>query len=501
MANPSSSSNVWEQAVAAVVVPAVEISVSTSEEDSGDATPLAQSVVRAKRSRSTQQSPIQIASPGKASGKGKPVAVPAAVPADSQAEPPVAAKAAGKGKRVQTPAAKAKAEAKAAAKEAKRIADEEAEARDDDEPQDDPQYRIHCKAILLTYASDAVPLERFQDECLRLWPTVKNYSWCLEKGSQTHTHIYMEFKGASDHLLKEWALPKLGDDGLEQLDESGEILRMRPDCRPNGCRGPGFRKACDRGHFYVVCKYKSTHIEAKTNYAPNQGYIVNTRWIKDMWQQGKIRSQDASEASGYYCCGTAHVDYAVRGALAHRAIAVRKEWKDARLVELAASRQPYRVCSLWDTWRAQYTTVRDRYDFFWITGDSKMGKTQWVQSHFRRPFIHFGGVSWDKYCPVEYDCIIFDDVATTARGMDQQVVELKQVFQASERPADVNNSATNVHSKRIDVWGKPIIVCSNCDQVPYSAWVLANCYAVKFTQPSYGADEVATWWDDINPRA
>lgn len=250
MANTSSSSAVWLQAVPPQVEAGVEIQSSTSEEETGDSTPVVSPVVRAKRERSTQQSPIQIATPGKSKGKGKP----AAVDADEQVVAPVAAKGGGKAKRAQTPAAKAKAEAKAAAKEAKRIADEEAEARDDDEPQDDPQYRIHCRAILLTYAADAVPLERFEEECLRLWPTVRNYSWCLEKGAQTHTHIYLEFKGPSDHLLREWALPKLGEDGLEQLGEAGEIVRLRPDCRPNGCRGPGFRKACDRGHFYVVCK-------------------------------------------------------------------------------------------------------------------------------------------------------------------------------------------------------------------------------------------------------
>jgi hypothetical protein len=141
--------------------------------------------------------------------------------------------------------------------------------------------------------------------------------------------------------------------------------------------------------------------------------------------------------------------------------------------------------------------IRDRYPFFWVVGDTLLGKTQWVLAQFRNPFVHFGGINWSKYDPTRNDAIVFDDVSTRDRSMDGVVMENKHIFQASGRLADVNNSSTNCYAIRVDVEGKPIVILSNSEHRPHSDWVLSNCYYVEFISAAYGPPVGDTWWRNM----
>jgi hypothetical protein len=84
--------------------------------------------------------------------------------------------------------------------------------------------------------------------------------------------------------------------------------------------------------------------------------------------------------------------------------------------------------------------------------------------------------------------------------MNDVVMDYNPIFQASARLADVNNSSTNCFAKRVDVEGKPIIICSNLEHRPGSDWVWQNCYCVEFICVPYGtpADD---WWRNVGQEA
>ena len=392
------------------------------------------------------------------------------------------------GHEVRLTAKEKKAQAKAAA-EAENAAEIDAMC---DEGTDDPDFVIHGHAYLLTYATAHIPLEALQ--ALPVWESVWHWSMCHETGAQLHTHVYIQCSFQQNLPLNNWSVPAFSSDGEPMLDDEGNRVIYRPNCQVCSARGRSYIRSADRGHFYVVCIFKNTHVWSDTNYPPLVGYTVDTAWLATMWRQSKIDSARMEDAMSAYRCATKHLEFCVRMALAYTSTQVRMSWKLSRTKEIASNRQPFRECKAFTEWMRLHKLVRERYPFLWIVGDSLLGKTQWARAQFRNPFVHFGGVNWTSYDALIHDAIIFDDCSCADRSMDSIVMGMKQVFQASLQLADVNNSNTNCYARRVDVAAKPMIVLSNGEQRPHSDWVLANCDYIEFTSMAYG-QPVENWWN------
>ena len=103
-------------------------------------------------------------------------------------------------------------------------------------------FRVQCKAGLLTY--NEVSLEIHEDlvdmhkELKVKFPDCI-FSLCLEKENRLHAHVFFESEERLDCDLGNFETTKSGKVG---------------DFQPN--RG----KNVDRGHWYVQCKWKKSHI-------------------------------------------------------------------------------------------------------------------------------------------------------------------------------------------------------------------------------------------------
>jgi hypothetical protein len=350
----------------------------------------------------------------------------------------------------------------------------------------DPKFRIHSLGILLTYPKHVIDLEQF--ETVPVWSQVWRYSLCHEKAQQDHSHLYLEFAKTPDHTLNVWKLPI-------DYTEDGTPILADVNCKPCRARGLQARRAMDRGHFYAYCPYKNTHINSWTNYDPAKAYAVETEWIKCLWKTNKINDDRVLDCAAFYNCATKQLEFAAFQALSRKATESRKEWKKRRLEERQARREPFRTCPPFKKWLNTNRENLDRYKFFWMCGGSLYGKSLWVKSHFKNPFIHFQGINWKGYNPVVHDAVIFDDVCKDVQ-MDDIIRDNKGIFQAGAGNPEVQTSQCNHYALNIDIEGKPIIILSNQDHQPKSDWVFANCIYVEIVDYCYGEEDNHTWFQE-----
>jgi len=207
---------------------------------------------------------------------------------------------------------------------------------------------------------------------------------------------------------------------------------------------------------------------------PMREYAVDTIWVTTLWRQNKLTQ--VVECCARYRCLTPTLETVVtrtdlrnrevrrRVDLAERAGVLRKEVKDYRVIEVI------------EDWKAQYETVRPRYQFLWLSGASGLGKTMFAYTLGTNVFLHSAGANWHDYDPVNHDMILFDDVY----DMEDYISKHKPIFQAS-RSTTVNTSRTNCFAQVVDTAGKKLVICHN-DQ-PTQRWVLVNCVHYEVTEP------------------
>lgn len=326
------------------------------------------------------------------------------------------------------------------------------------------KFRVQAKAGLLTYNETSIEtaedLEEMRTELKAKFKHDISLSLCVEKESRLHNHVFFESESVVDCDLAYFETTKSGKVG---------------DFKPN--RG----KNIDRGHWYVQCEWKKSHITSVTDkkIKPNQ------RWLMDEWKNDKIEKITEGLAAEKLLTPQLQLQISAVNNFQEKEkiskmLAERKE-------VLASSMKKFASIPEIEEWKAQFSVVSLRYKFLVLCGPSQMRKTEFAKSLFSNPFIHKDKVDWDGYSWLTHDCVIFDDI-NLPDHIWKYVRQNKVLFQASSTVA-VNTSATNCYKRDICIVQRPIIICSNDGLVEkyvtdtYKEWILSNCHWQEVTKP------------------
>ena len=155
-------------------------------------------------------------------------------------------------------------------------------------------------------------------------------------------------------------------------------------------------------------------------------------------------------------------DVMEREAAAERAALI-----SSRFVRLEGSLFEFRQHAVIDRFLQQYRDVENavafRFKALLLRGKTRSAKTQKAASLFsykRSLLVNMQGLgpnlpSLRAFHKNKYDCIIFDEAS------HMQVVANKMLFQAGPWPVTLGQSACGQHAYELDVYGVPMILCSN----------------------------------------
>lgn len=332
---------------------------------------------------------------------------------------------------------------------------------------EDEGFSLKCKAALFTWNVQGTPdaaaalaelLEKPQ------WGLVKHYTICAEEEGHWHIHAFLEFSRQVDHLSDVWIL-----------------WGVLPNIQVNGTTGSGFNTAVRRGSFYVANEYKKSFRSNVMNFYPagrgiGESYAVKLQWIIDQWSQNKLRNP--VECAGNYMCLTPSFKSMVSMTENQRVNMGRRAILQKRQEVLAVNRVAFKSYPIIDEFLKQFETEQFRYSFLWLSGESKLGKTELAKSLSEPYWHHRNSINWDGYDPSKHQSIIFDDCG----DMESYILHHKMLFQASE-VTTVNTSRTNCFALEVDTVGKKIIICSNGTFI--DKWVEANCFLLQIREPTW----------------
>jgi hypothetical protein len=360
----------------------------------------------------------------------------------------------------------------------RKAAKEKAVAEADEEDELAPKFEVRGKAVLLTwqlpeYAPSQYYYETVMDqvEALDAFSKVVRASICVERGRHLHMHAYLEF----------------GKKYEGTIDDFATFFGPCCDVQTNTVSGSGYRAAADRGHFYVACHYKATFVANRVTYKPASDYVVRTDWCLRLWGSDKIAPDMAIPCMAEFRCLSPAAEAMVKRVNTVNAGLKRQAWIDERQRRLKKTLVAYKPCEVGQCWLAEYQKEKFRYDFIWYYGPSKFGKTKRVESWFDNPFTHESAIAWEGYDPLKHDCVIFED----CKDMNDYICRHKSLFKG-EKVTKVGTSKTNWAAQTVDCVAKPIVVFSNNER-PQDPWVVANCYFVEVTEP--------TWIDAQTPQS
>lgn len=325
------------------------------------------------------------------------------------------------------------------------------------------KFRVNCKAGLLTY--NEVSLETHEDlvdmykELKIKYPDV-NVSLCLEKESRLHVHVFYESDKPIDCDLSHFETSKSGKVG---------------DFKPNNGRN------LQRGHWYVQCEWKKSHITClfDTLVKPS------SKWVMDEWKNDKI--EKITEALAAYKLLTPQLQQQINAVNNYN----EKEKINKMLVErqerVTQKLEKFEEIKAVEEWKEQFVEEELRYKFLVLCGASKMRKTEFAKSLFKNPFIHKDKIDWDGYNWLDNGCVIFDDINQPDHIW--KFVRMNKVLFQSSSIVSVNTSATNCYKRDVCVVQKPIIICTNDGlldnfvSAPYREWIEANSVWVDVLNP------------------
>ncbi len=137
-----------------------------------------------------------------------------------------------------------------------------------------------------------------------------------------------------------------------------------------------------------------------------------------------------------------------------------REWRQRHSDEI---RRPWRAFPQIAEWAAQYSLVKDRYRFLVLDGPSRMGKTAYVRAmaegagagYLEINLAGKAALDMTAYRCWEHEYLCFDE------AHPEQIIQRKNLFQASVMPVQLQTSATNCHAMSVYVGAKKLICCSN----------------------------------------
>jgi len=345
-----------------------------------------------------------------------------------------------------------------------------------DEVADDSQFRLQCTAVLLTWNIPEGAMSEYPGRPSAMeayimllnslhWPLVKHYTICAELEAHWHIHAYLVFHKKVDHSTAGWML-----------------YGAMPNVSPNTTTGSGFSTAVNRGSFYVANEYKKSFQSHTMNYFPagadggGATYSVKTQWVIDQWSQSKLR--DAVECAGKYKCLTPPFKALVTMSQGQITSLDRRNFHAERAAVLQSDVCPFKTYPECDEFLKQFEKQQFRYKFLWISGETRLGKTQLAKSFDSNFYHHKNSINWADYNPSKHSTIIFDDCS----AIDEYILHHKMLFQASE-VTTVNTSRTNCFALEVDTVCKKIIVCSNT--ISMHEWIEANCIYLDIVEPTW----------------
>ena len=319
-------------------------------------------------------------------------------------------------------------------------------------------FLLNGRSFLVTYQGDEVDLDDLQK--LDFWQEVLEYSWAIERGARGHTHLFI--------VTKE-----------KQREVDATVLKYNdkmPNIEGGTSRGRSARRTWDRGHFYVYCPFKTSHVMSSTNYMPMVKYAVDSSWVMTMWRQGKI--DDPVRCAATYRVLTPAMEGQVKLVNKRNIDYMRENVLDGRTKKLTSNMVLFKKIPEVEMWMETFESVQHRYKFLWLHGPSGNGKTMFAVNLKKMTHLHSAGVDWTTYDAGQHDAIVFDDIF----DMETYINMHKPIFQSARKTA-VNTSKTNCFSQLIDTAGKMIIVCNN--DAPTTSWVLANTIVVEVDEPLF----------------
>ena len=356
-------------------------------------------------------------------------------------------------------------------------------------------FRLRSKAFMLTFNSIAFKEgKELWDEFLGWihtrvtahgateWSAAAERSTHSSDEGRVHLHVYFSWiahKGAGvDHsTTDEWVF---------------RGTRPRVDVNSDNRGLYQWRKAAQRGHFYLSA-HKEGALYSTSNYSPwESSWVPETHWVTALYRQHKLGHDAYLLLSARLREGhdrrRAAVE-AVRATEASAAFVVERAWARKQLQAKALPFKP--LCPQIEAWRASYKEVEERYQILVLHGPSRTGKSRLARSLFGLEHTlvvdvqHAEHPDLRGYRRSEHKAILLDEVASP-----KFIVGNKKVLQAHVDGALLGQSATQLFTYEVFVWRTPIILTTNnwkldCLAEDEVDWVNANCVVVHVDQPVF----------------
>jgi hypothetical protein len=341
------------------------------------------------------------------------------------------------------------------------------------------KFRVACKAGLLTYNDPAedVDLVEMSKELKEKFTADIHLSLCVEKESRLHVHVFFESDSVIDCDLAYFETTKSGKPG---------------DFKAN--RG----KNVDRGHWYVQCEWKKSHITCEFDRLIKPA----EKWVMDEWKNDKI--EKVQEALAAYKLLKPQLQQQIQSVMNYQEKEKVNKLLCDRDLRIQETMKKFAKFTSVEEWRAQYVVEQLRYKFLVLCGPSKLRKTEFAKSLFPKYHHHKDKIDWDGYSWLDNGSVIFDDI-NLPDHIWKYVRQNKVLFQASSIVA-VNTSATNCYKRDVCVVQKPIIICTNDGlldnfvSAPYREWIEANSVWVDVAVPIPFKDEVPEYYLSLGPE-
>ena len=356
-------------------------------------------------------------------------------------------------------------------------------------------FRLRSKAFMLTFNSTAFKEgTELWDEFLEWvrgratahgateWSAALERSTNSSADDRVHLHVYFSWlapKGAGvDHsTTDEWVF---------------RGTRPRVDVNSENRGLQQWRKATQRGHFYLSA-HKEGAVYSTTNYPPwDSNWVPETNWVTALYRQHKLGHDAYLLLSARLREGHDRRRAAVEAARATEASAAFAEERAWARRQLEAKALPFKpLCPQIEAWRASYKEVEERYQLLVLHGPSRTGKSRLARSLFGLEHTlvvdvqHAEHPDLRGYRRHEHKAILLDEVASP-----KFIVGNKKVLQAHVDGALLGQSATQLFTYEVFVWRIPIILTTNnwkldCLTEDEVGWVNANCVVVHVDQPVY----------------
>ncbi|CAJ1459714.1 unnamed protein product [Effrenium voratum] len=261
---------------------------------------------------------------------------------------------------------------------------------------------------------------------------------------------------------------------------------LRPHVRCNHARGRDVEVSRARAHFYVYCS-KVGSLWNFTDWHPFIDYEVNPAWVTKFTHTTYQRYLLQCRRNYRTFLQNAEA------VLAAEKSAALKTYQEKVVEVLSRTRLPFRhvndpLFPNLPPFLDQFTYAQERYRLYALQGPSQAAKTSFVKSLFKRPFVltvqNATTLNLRDFKYGFHDCLILDNVNTL-----KFILDYRAILQSNLDTHVLGDSATNVYSYTIFLWGTPILITLDCDvdvdtEMAESEWLQANIMLDKLLRGS-----------------